>query len=175
MTTEEHDQKKIRNRLHPVDIFIVFFLVGPLLGALLVELAHILFLLIWGYHFLELAARSPGMLVGFATGEAIIIYFFGLPAGFLVAVCALSSYFVYRRVRFIVVLAAALAAIGLENLTQYRDVGYMAFGEDREGVIDGWSAAVQQLLMHVVPATICWALVRNERLRPSASAWASSE
>jgi hypothetical protein len=160
MTTEEYDQRRIRNGLHPVEIFIAFFLVGPLLGALLLVVVHNLMLLIWGYHIFELWERDLKPVLGLAIIDAMLAYFFALPAGFLVAVCAVSSFFVFRRVSLIVVLAAALAAIGLENAVQYyADIGLMALGENIDGVI------LLQLLIHLVPATICWVLVRNERPR----------
>ena len=105
--------------------------------------------------------------------QAFFVFLFGLPASLLVAVCAISSYLVLRRVNFLVVLVAVLAALWLEEYfaPEYY-TGYLA----AYGLRGPWQpsepdssprlAVVLCWGLHFVPAFICFWLVRKERLPP---------
>jgi hypothetical protein len=172
--THQLDAKLILEDLDPSRVFWVFFLFGPLFAALLQLLLLNLSL------FPALVAISePAQLLLVAAAEVsgmvetILVFLFGLPAGLLIAVCATSSYLMLRRVDFLVVAAAVLAAIWLEGFfASDFYTGYLA----SHGVSGPWQpgapaptprrAVVLWWVLHVVPAFICWWLVRKKRLPP---------
>jgi len=182
----EFDVKQLRPNLTPAQVFWRFFLLGPIFGALVqLFLLNVLLLII----FLSNPRAPPPSSDGAAilmwifayteisgAMEAILVFFFGLPASFLVAVCAMCSYMAFRRVNFVVVLAAALAAILLENIVAADAyTGYFAThgvrGPWTPDLPDEWSpdlraAALLGVLLHFVSVSICWWLVRRERLPP---------
>jgi hypothetical protein len=170
----EFDAKQLRPSLTPTEVLGKFFLLGPVFGALVQ-----LFLL--NTFLLSVYLSSPGgggpilIIAGMEISgliQAFFIFLFGLPASLLVAVCAMSSYLVLRRVNFLVVLVAVLAALWLEEyFAPDYYTGYLA-----SHGLTGWQAgepdpapqlaAVLCWVLHFVPALICFWLVRNTRLPP---------
>jgi hypothetical protein len=160
MATEELDETRSAP-LNSAEIFMAFFFVGPLLGVLLLLLLRTLFILF------DLGAEVGTLptlvfLAYFEAGEAVFAYLAGLPTGFLVGLCAFSSFLALGRVSFTVVLAATLAANGLEYLGEW---GAWASGAETR-----WRTAILILFFQLVPASICWWLVRNERLHKGSRA-----
>jgi hypothetical protein len=106
--------------------------------------------------------------------EAILIYLFGLPASLIVAASATLSYLVVKRVSVVAVVAAVAAANLLEGILApgaYLD--YLAWHGVRgpwvpdEGT-DATGAGVifAVFLLHLLPALMCWWLLRRRRLSP---------
>lgn len=169
--TDEFDAKQLRPSLTPAEVFGRFFLLGPVFGALVQ-----LFLL---NTFLMIAYFGGGPILFIAGMEisgliqAFLVFLFGLPASLLVAVCAMSSYLVLRRVNFLIVLVAVLAALWLEEyfVPDYY-TGYLA-AHGLSGPLQSSEphpaprlAVVQCWALHFVPAFMCFWLVRKERLPP---------
>jgi hypothetical protein len=172
--------KLIRENLDPSQVFWTFFLLGPALAALLqVLFLNVDLMPIWvgSFRTSPQQAGIPLWLLAMAEASgligAIFVFLFGLPASLLVAVCAISSYLVLRRVSFLVVLVAVLAALWLEEyfLPDYY-TGYLA----SHGLRGPWTpgepspaprrAVILCWVLHFVPAFICFWLVRNKRLPP---------
>ena len=169
--TDEFDAKQLRPSLTPTEVFGRFFLLGPVFGALVQLLLLNTFLLaayFGGGPMLIIAGMEISGLI-----QAFLVFLFGLPASLLVAVCAMASYLVLRRVNFLVVLVAVLAALWLEAyFAPDYYTGYLA----SHGVRGPWQsgepdpapqlAVVLCWVLHFVPAFICFWLVRKERLPP---------
>jgi hypothetical protein len=181
--TDEFDAKQLRPGLTPTQVFWRFFLLGPVFSAavqLLLLNALLLFIFLSGAGGPSSTASFGWAAIWIFAGmevsgaiEAILVFVFGLPASFLVGVCAMSSYMVLRRVNFVIVLAATLAAVLLENMVAPAAyAGYFATYSVRGPWIpeppdpDFRAAAVLGLLLHIVSVAICWWLVRKERLSP---------
>jgi hypothetical protein len=181
--TDEFDAKQLRPSLTPTEVFGRFFLLGPVFGALVQLFLLNAFLLSIYLSFPD----RPSSTISFVDGpiliiagmeisgliQAILVFLFGLPASLLVAVCAMSSYLVLRRVNFLVVLVAVLAALWLEEyFAPDYYTGYLA----SHGLRGPWQpsepdpapqlAVVLCWVLHFVPAFICFWLVRNKRLPP---------
>jgi hypothetical protein len=173
--TAEFDAKQLRPSLTPTEVFGRFFLLGPVFGALVqLVLLNALLLSIYlsssggGGPILIIAGMEISGLI-----QAFFVFLFGLPASLLVAVSAMSSYLALRRVSFLVVLVAVLAALWLEAyfVPDYY-TGYLA----SHGLTGPWQvgepdpapklAVVLSWVLHFVPAFICFWLVRKERLPP---------
>jgi hypothetical protein len=160
-----------RQNLNPSRIFWVFLLCGPACAALLQ-------LLLVNAFFLDLLFDAPSLwllvpieISGLA--ETALILLFGFPVSFLVAVCAVSSYLALRRVNLLIVLAATLAAIWLENnFASDAYTGYfVSYGLRGPWQPDGprphpRQAIILVWLLHLIPASFCWWIVRNKRLPP---------
>ena len=175
--TDQFDAKQLRPSLTPDQVFGRFVLLGPVFGAL-VQLFLLNALLLQMY--LSIPDQLRGGPIWIIAGmevsgliQAFLIFLFGLPAGVLVAVCATSSYLVLRRVHFLVVFVAVLAALWLEAyFAPDYYTGYLA----SHGVRGPWQsgepdpapqlAVVLCWVLHFVPAFICFWLVRKERLPP---------
>ena len=169
--TAEFDAKQLRPSLTPAEVFGRFFLLGPVFGALVQLLLLNTFLLVayfgGGPIWIIAGMEISGLI------QAFLVFLFGLPASLLVAVCAMASYLVFRRVNVLVVLVAVLAALWIEEyfVPDYY-TGYLA----SHGVRGPWQsgepnpapqlAAVLSWVLHFVPAFICFWLVRKERLPP---------
>jgi hypothetical protein len=166
--------KLVRENLSPLHIFWVFFLVGPAFAALLQ-------LLLLNALFLGISLRAGGpfplwLLVPIEISglvETALILVFGLPVSFLVAVCAIYSYLALRRVSLLIVFAAVLSAIWLEyDLASDTYFSYFA----SHGLRGPWTpgdegphprqAVLLCWLLHLVPVSICWWIVRKKRLPP---------
>jgi hypothetical protein len=159
MTTERSDHKQVRDDLNPVEIFLAFLFFVPTFGALLHLLVHNLLepsTLAWSATF-----NVAGI---FLIGEATFVFVSGVPAAFFVAIGALASFLVYRRVSLIVVLAATFAAVGLGNfvmpyayaaaLSAIGPEGLSYIGSIAHSVsYEAMAPLVSDLLMHVVPTS----------------------
>jgi hypothetical protein len=169
--TDEFDAKQLRPSLTSTEVFGRFFLLGPVFGALVQLFLLNTFLLadyFGGGPILIIAGMEISGLI-----QAFLVFLFGLPAGLLVAVCAVSSYLVLRRVSLVVVIVAVLGALTLESyfapdyytgyLASYGLRGPWLLGEPaptpRRAIVLSW-------VLHFVPAFICFWLVRKERLPP---------
>jgi hypothetical protein len=181
--TGEFDAKQLRPSLTPAEIFGRFFLLGPVFGALVQLFLLNAFLLSIYLSFPDRPSSTMSFVDGpiliFAGMEisgliqAFFVFLFGLPASLLVAVSAMSSYLVLRRVNFLVVLVAVLAALGLEA---YFVPGYYTGYLASHGLTGPWQvgepdpapqlAVVLAWVLHFFPAFICFWLVRKERLPP---------
>jgi len=182
--TAEFDAKQLRPSLTPAQVFGRFFLLGPVFGALVQLFLLNAFLLSMYLSFPDrlssctsFGAGPIWIIAGMEISgliEAFLVFLFGLPASLLVAVCAMSSYLVLRRVNFLVVLFAVLAALWLEEyFAPDYYTGYLA----SHGLRGPWQpsepdpapqlAVVLCWVLHFVPAFICFWLVRNQRLPPA--------
>jgi hypothetical protein len=169
-----------KRSLAPSRIFLTFFLLGPVFAAamqllLLNVLLMVVFLLSRGPpvrhddgHFIALmfGAMELSGVVGM-----ILVFLFGFPASLMVAASATVSYFVVKRVSVVVVVAAVVAAISFEGILApgaYFD--YLA----SHGVRGPWvpegtnetMAIFLVCLLHLIPALMCWWLVRDVRKPP---------
>jgi|SRR5215203_3830606 len=181
--TAEFDAKQLRPSLTPAQVFGRFFLLGPVFGALVQLFLLNAFLLSIYLSFPD----RPSSTISFVEGpiwiiagmeisgliQAFFVFLFGLPASLLVAVCAMASYLVLRRVNFLVVLVAVLAALWLEEyFAPDYYTGYLASHGLRGPWLSGepdpapQQAVVLCWVLHFVPAFICFLLVRKQRLPP---------
>ena len=172
--TAEFDAKQLRPSLTPAEVFGRFFLLGPVFGAL-VHLFLLNAFLLPAY--LSIPVGGGAGPIWFIAGmevsgliQAIFVFLFGLPASLLVAVCAMSSYLVLRRVNFLVVVVAVLVALWLEeHFAPDYYTGYLASHGLRGPWLSGEpgptprQAVVLSWVLHFVPAFICFWLVRNKR------------
>jgi hypothetical protein len=161
--------KLVRENLSPLYIFWVFFLVGPAFAGLLqLLLLNALFL---GISPIPLWLFVPMEISGLV--ETALVLLFGFPVSFLAAVCAIYSYLVLRRVSLLIVFAAVLLAIWLEyDLAS--DIYFSYFAS--HGLRGPWTpgdegphprqAILLCWLLHLVPVSICWWIVRKKRLPP---------
>jgi hypothetical protein len=172
---------KIRRRSLPAsDVFLIFFLLGPAFAAsILILLANGALLV---DHFDDPSPPLPDrfgvallLLIPmelYSVVLAIQVVLFGLPASFLVATSATISYFVVKRVSIVAVIAALVAAIPLELMLAPSYFNYLRSHNVRrplasdEAGMDATGAIFLGCVLHLVPALICWALVRDVRIRP---------
>ena len=156
-------------------MFQCFLLVVPAIGALLILLFRIALAIQFALQFGAPSTGAPTtpMLLFAVVGtvETVFVFIHGLPIAFLIALCALLSYLVFRRVSFVIVLVAMVVAVGFENVVIPLSSHGVLVSDDVL-VSDEEQVRVLQLhplqvLIHLIPAVICWWIVRNERLPTS--------
>lgn len=172
---------KVPQRSLPAsDVFLIFFLLGPTLAAAILILLANGALLVAHFHDPSppLPNRFGVALMLFIPMElylvvlAIRIVLFGFLASFIVATSATISYFIVKRVSVVAVLTALVATIPLEvmlapsyfNYPRSHDVRGPLAPDDAD--MDATGAIFLGCVLHLVPALICWALVRDVRRRP---------
>jgi hypothetical protein len=180
ITVPTTDRRKLRIEHGSVAgafrVFSTFFLLGPAIAAAIqLLLLNLLLLAIFLKNSsspvpdrtLVVAMLICGMELSGVT-EAVLIFFFGLPASFMVAASATASYFVGKRVSIIAVVAAVVAAMSFEGLLArgtYFD--YLASHGVRGPMIPGELRTENPIplscVLHILPALMCWWLVRGMR------------
>jgi hypothetical protein len=165
--------------LAPSRVFLTFFLLGPAFAAAIqLLLLNVLLLVVFLLSPGPPVRPGDGSLIALLFGamelsgvaEAILVVLFGFPASFMVAASATASYFVVKRVSVVAVVAAVVAAISFEGilapgayfdyLASHSVRGPWVPDEQRTGET---MAIFLVCLLHLLPALMCWWLVRDMR------------
>jgi hypothetical protein len=161
-------------------VFLTFFLLGPVFAAAMqLLLLNVLLLVVFllspgpparpgdGWWFVALLFGAMELS---GVAEAILVVLFAFPASLMVAASATVSYVVVTRVSVVAVVAAVVAAISFEGiLAPGAYFGYLASHSVRGPWVpngEGTPGAITVFLvclLHLLPALMCWWLVRDMR------------